>query len=166
MKGILTISAAFATHAVNLTGVLNWKKSFSQILRRGVPFPSHMRPHKFPFYSASVWWSEQHSSAGRQGLWTAFMEHKEGKIGRSALGAVFSFPLCGTFDDSRSKGCFCGHRKLTLVLLFERPTVPGSSNLDLLKSCHSWYLLCVGSGKGLRTPSQPKADRPCWARVN
>lgn len=77
----------------------------------------------------------------------------------SVLGAVFSFPLCGAFDDSCSKGCFCDQGKLTLVL-FERPTVLCFSNLGLLKSCHSWYLLCVGSGKGLRTPSKQKAG--CW----
>lgn len=72
--------------------------------------------------------------------------------GDSVLGAVFSFPLCGAFDDSWSKGCFCDRGKLTLVL-FKRPTVPGFSNLDLLKSCHSWYLLCVvGSGKVSELP--------------
>lgn len=60
----------------------------------------------------------------------------------SVLGAVFSFPLRGAFDDCWSKGCFCDQGKLTLVL-FERPTVLGFSNLDLLKSCHSWYLLVL-----------------------
>lgn len=82
------------------------------------------------------------------------------------LGAVFAFPLFGAFDGSCSKGCFCDQGKLTLVLLFERPTELGSSNLGLLKSCCSWYLLCVGSGKGLTAPSKLKACCPGGARVN
>lgn len=75
-------------------------------MRRGVPFPSHMHPHKFPFHPASVWWSEQLSSGGRQGLWTAFMEHKDRTIGDLHLELCFSFPSAEPLMIPIAKGAF------------------------------------------------------------
>lgn len=108
-------------------------------MRRGDPFLSHMHPHKFPFYPASVWWSEQLSSPGRQGLWTALMEHKDRKIGGAQhLKLCFYFlsaePLMipvakGAFVTTESSLWCCCLRdqqcRATLTCAFWNPVILG-----------------------------------------
>lgn len=159
------MSAAFAARAVNFTGVLNWKKVLVRFWEEGFLSLPKCVPIKFPCYSASVCWSAQLSSPGRQGLWTAFMEHKDWKIRALHLELCFYVPSAESLMIPVAKGAFVTTESSLWCVVWETNSA-GLANLHLLKSCHSCYLLCVGSGKGLRTSSKLKADPPCWARVN
>lgn len=142
------MSAAFTAHAVNFTGVLNWKKSFSQILRRGLPFPSHMRPHKLPLLSCLSVMELTAQQPRRAGPLNGLHGTQGQKNRGSALGAVFLCPFRGTSDDCCTKGCFCDHRKLTLLCCWRNqqcraPLTCTLWNPVILGVC---FLLVLGKG--------------------
>lgn len=90
--------SSLCSTVVHFAGLLSWKKRFNQILRRGVPFPSHVCPHKFLLYLPQC--DGVNNSEAQAGRPFELPSWNTGQGNRgSVLGAVFSFPLCGAFDD-------------------------------------------------------------------
>lgn len=99
--------SSLCSTVVNFAGLLNWKERFNQILRRGVPFPSHVCPRKFLLYPASVWWREWTAQRPRRaGPLNCLHGTQDREMGTLCLELCFPFPSAEPLMIPKAKGAF------------------------------------------------------------